>query len=193
MSRVKNGPEQPDDADQKPGPAGSPELRTSLELVRQATLDLLDSLPGRPERLRLSAAGVSVDVDWRSSAAVSAPGSPVADAAPPMRTATPMIGAGLQPDRPGERAPAEPELDLHYICAPSVGTFYCAPEPGGAPLVVEGATVGLGQSVAIIEAMKLMLPVEADGAGRVVEVLVKDGQAVEFGERIIALAPTGSS
>jgi acetyl-CoA carboxylase biotin carboxyl carrier protein len=57
--------------------------------------------------------------------------------------------------------------------------------------VSEGDVVGAGQQVGIVEAMKLMMPVEADQRGRVTAVLVKDGQAVEYGERLLALGPVG--
>ena len=75
------------------------------------------------------------------------------------------------------------------VRAPSVGVFYRAPEPGAPPFVGEGDTVRPGQQVAIVEAMKLMLPVEADRAGRVVEVLKRDGEPVEYGEVLFVLAP----
>jgi acetyl-CoA carboxylase biotin carboxyl carrier protein len=70
--------------------------------------------------------------------------------------------------------------------------FYRSPSPGAAAFVKEGDQVVPGQQVAIIEAMKLMLPVEADKPGRVVEVLVKDGASVEFGQPLFRLAPIDS-
>jgi acetyl-CoA carboxylase biotin carboxyl carrier protein len=76
-----------------------------------------------------------------------------------------------------------------YICAPSVGTFYRAPEPGAKLFVADGDLVRPGQQVAIVEAMKLMLPVDADEAGRVRRVLKQDGEPVEYGEPLIELIP----
>lgn len=76
------------------------------------------------------------------------------------------------------------------ICAPCVGTFYHAPQPGAAPFVEPGDTVAAGDQVGLVEAMKLMTPVEADAPGRVVRVLVPDGTPVEFGQPLLALAPS---
>jgi acetyl-CoA carboxylase biotin carboxyl carrier protein len=78
--------------------------------------------------------------------------------------------------------------DTYEVIAPSVGTFYRAPEPGGAPFVVVGDVVRPGQKIGIVEAMKLMMPVEADRAGRVSEVL-DDGVAVEYGAPLVTLVP----
>jgi len=167
-------------------------VRPLVDAVRHAALDLLASLPEHPERLRVQAGGVTVDLDWRTPA-------------PPV-TALPMTGAAapavpLDPalGRPAERAPGEPpeppaaerRPDLHHVCAPTVGTFYHAPEPGAAPFVTVGAVVSAGQQVGIVEAMKLMLPVEADRTGTVVEVLVHNGQPVEYGQQLLALGPVG--
>jgi acetyl-CoA carboxylase biotin carboxyl carrier protein len=70
-----------------------------------------------------------------------------------------------------------------------VGTYYQAAEPGGSPFVEVGDKVEPGQVVCIVEAMKLMNEVVADQAGRIVEVLVRDGEPVEFGQPLIALVP----
>ncbi len=75
------------------------------------------------------------------------------------------------------------------VRAPLVGTFYRAPEPGALPFVEVGDIVQAGQQVAIVEAMKLMNAVVADRAGRVSEVLVDDGQSVEFDQLLILLTP----
>jgi acetyl-CoA carboxylase biotin carboxyl carrier protein len=77
--------------------------------------------------------------------------------------------------------------DTFPLCAGTVGTFYRAPEPGAAPFVAEGDTVRPGQQVAIIEAMKLMIPVEAERAGEVVEFLVADRAPVEYGQPLMLL------
>lgn len=68
------------------------------------------------------------------------------------------------------------------ITSPMVGTFYKAPAPDAKPFVELGATVKEGQVVCIIEAMKLMNEIEADAAGKIVEICVEDGQPVEFGQ-----------
>ncbi|WP_052914431.1 acetyl-CoA carboxylase biotin carboxyl carrier protein [Protofrankia coriariae] len=69
-----------------------------------------------------------------------------------------------------------------------MGVFYRAPEPGAKPFVAEGDLITRGQQVAIIEAMKLMIPVEADASGRVLEILVADGTPVEHGQPLLTVA-----
>jgi acetyl-CoA carboxylase biotin carboxyl carrier protein len=76
---------------------------------------------------------------------------------------------------------------LRDVVAPLVGTFYVAAEPGGRPFVSPHERVEKGQTVGIVEAMKLMTPVVAEWAGEVVEVAVSDGESVEFGEILVRL------
>ena len=83
-----------------------------------------------------------------------------------------------------------PADDLHVIKSPIVGTFYAAPNPEAGPFVKVGDTVKAGQTVCIIEAMKLMNEIEADTSGEVVRILVENGQPVEYGEPLFALRPT---
>jgi acetyl-CoA carboxylase biotin carboxyl carrier protein len=90
---------------------------------------------------------------------------------------------------PMEEAGA-PELDgRHPIKAPLVGTFYRASQPGASPFVNEGDMVEVGQTVGIVEAMKLMNQVLADQAGKVAEIVVDDGAWVEFEQVLIYLEP----
>ncbi|EED2612002.1 acetyl-CoA carboxylase biotin carboxyl carrier protein [Campylobacter jejuni subsp. jejuni] len=73
------------------------------------------------------------------------------------------------------------------INSPMVGTFYQAPSPGAAPFVKVGSTVKKGDTIAIIEAMKIMNEIEAEFDCRIVEILVADGQPVEFGMPLFAV------
>jgi acetyl-CoA carboxylase biotin carboxyl carrier protein len=75
---------------------------------------------------------------------------------------------------------AEEKELLEKIKSPMVGTFYKAPSPGAAPFVSVGSTVKKGQSIAIVEAMKIMNEIEAEFDCKIVKVLVDDGQPVEF-------------
>ncbi len=74
------------------------------------------------------------------------------------------------------------------VLSPMVGTAYLAPEPGAAPFVAVGASVREGQTLLIVEAMKVMNPIRAPRAGTVVEVLVTNAAPVEFGEPLLVLA-----
>ena len=85
---------------------------------------------------------------------------------------------------------AAAELDgRHPVKAPLVGTFYRAPQPGAKPFVEEGDVVDEGQTVAIVEAMKLMNQVKADQSGRVAQIVCTDGDWVEFEQPIMYLEP----
>ena len=75
------------------------------------------------------------------------------------------------------------------ITSPMVGTFYCSPTPGAPPFVEVGNTVDVGQTLCIIEAMKLMNEIEAEHAGRLVRILKEDKEPVEYGEAIFVLEP----
>jgi len=148
-----------------------PEVGDVLAAVHSVTLEILESVTRPPQRLLVRAAEVEVEIDWR-----------VPDSLPP--APAPPAPAPAVPEEKVISLPDDPQPAQHYVHAPSVGTFYRASEPGAAPFVVEGALIRAQQPVGIVEAMKLMLPVEADRPGRIVEVLVKDGGSVEFGDRL---------
>jgi len=81
------------------------------------------------------------------------------------------------------------EEGLIDVLAPMVGTFYQAPSPGAAPFVQPGGKVKVGDTLCILEAMKLMNEIEAEIEGEVVEVAVKDGELVEYGQVLMTLRP----
>jgi len=79
------------------------------------------------------------------------------------------------------------EVSDDLISSPMVGTYYSAPSPSAKPFVTVGQHVNKGDTICIIEAMKIMNQIEADHSGTVVEILVKDGEAVEFGQALIVI------
>lgn len=91
------------------------------------------------------------------------------------------------PALPAEQAPAAEQAELYSLPAPMIGTFYAAPEPGAAPFVAVGQKVEAGTIVCVLEAMKLFNEIEAGIAGEVTEVLVKDGQFVEYGQPLFVI------
>ena len=97
--------------------------------------------------------------------------------------------AGEQEHREAAGRPAAPAPHLKEIRSPMVGTFYKAPEPGADPYIKVGNRVSPGQTVCIIEAMKIMNEIEAEIAGTVREILVEDGQPVEFGQVLFRVDP----
>ena len=92
---------------------------------------------------------------------------------------------------PSAAPPAAPAVrgDLVEITAPMVATFYRAPSPGDPPFVELGARINVGQTVCILEAMKLMNELEAEVSGEVVEILVENGTPVEFGQVLMRVKP----
>ena len=103
-----------------------------------------------------------------------------------------MMAVGGAP-QPHAAAPAEgppkppPPPEGHTIPAPMVGTFYSSPAPGAKPFVQIGSKVEVGDTLCIIEAMKMMNQIESDKSGRVTAVLVKNGDPVEFGQPLFII------
>jgi len=87
---------------------------------------------------------------------------------------------------PAAVAPAE-QRDENLVTAPMVGTFYASPAPGAKAFVEIGQEVRVGQVLCIIEAMKMMNQIESERAGKVVAVLAKNGEPVEFGQPLFAI------
>ena len=81
----------------------------------------------------------------------------------------------------------QPQETGQSLTSPMVGTFYSAPSPTAKPFVSIGQKINQGDTVGIIEAMKIMNQIESDQSGTVVEILVKDGEAVEFGQSLIVV------
>ena len=84
-------------------------------------------------------------------------------------------------------APAPAARDENLVTAPMVGTFYASPAPGAKSFVEVGQEVRVGQVLCIIEAMKMMNQIESERAGKVVAVLAKNGEPVEFGQPLFAI------
>ncbi|HKQ83746.1 MAG TPA: acetyl-CoA carboxylase biotin carboxyl carrier protein [Steroidobacteraceae bacterium] len=109
------------------------------------------------------------------AAAASAPGAGVA---------APAAAAAKAPEAGPAAAPGKPE---YTVTAPMVGTLYSAAAPGAKPFVEIGSEVNIGDTLCIIEAMKMMNQIESDKAGRVTAVLVKNGEPVEFGQPLFII------
>ena len=102
--------------------------------------------------------------------------TPGAASAPPAATAAPA--AAVPPTPAG-----------HQITAPMVGTFYAAPSPGAKPFVEIGSAVEAGDTLCVIEAMKMMNQIESDVKGRVVSILCENGSPVEYGQLLFIIEP----
>lgn len=93
------------------------------------------------------------------------------------------------PQAPAAAPAGDPAAGLHRITSPMVGTFYAASAPGAAPYVNIGDRVGEKTTVCIVEAMKLMNPIEAEVKGEIVDILVENGQLVEYGQTLFLVKP----
>jgi acetyl-CoA carboxylase biotin carboxyl carrier protein len=111
--------------------------------------------------------------------------------------AGPAPGATLPPSpipvppAAGEGAVAEAKANWLEIKSPMVGTFYARPEPGADPYVRVGTRISVGQTLCIIEAMKIMNPLDAEVSGVIREIPVEDAQPVEFGHVLFRVDPNG--
>ena len=107
---------------------------------------------------------------------------------PQFSASAPAMHAAEAPAVGGPATPAAAAPQGHVVTSPMVGTFYRAPSPGADPFVQVGDTVKEGQTLCIIEAMKLLNEIESDTAGVVKEILVENGQAVEYGQPLYVIA-----
>jgi acetyl-CoA carboxylase biotin carboxyl carrier protein len=100
----------------------------------------------------------------------------------------PSGGTNLLTAAPTPAPPAEKEAeDVHVITSPIVGTFYRAPSPEADPFAEVGERVGKGKILCIIESMKLMNEIESDVEGEIVAVYARNGQPVEYGEKLFGI------
>ncbi|MEJ2654111.1 MAG: acetyl-CoA carboxylase biotin carboxyl carrier protein [Acidihalobacter sp.] len=120
----------------------------------------------------------------RISRASSTP-APAVYAPAPAPYAAPA--AAPPPAAATDEKPADSVPDGHRVTSPMVGTFYCASSPGAKPFVEVGQSVGEGDTLCIIEAMKMLNQIEADRAGVVKAILVENGQPVEYGEPLFVI------
>ena len=111
------------------------------------------------------------------------PAQAVVQAAPAVAMAAPAAAAA-----PQETAVAEPAVpEGHAVTSPMVGTFYEAASPGAKPFVSVGQQVSVGDTLCIVEAMKMLNQIEADKTGTVTAKLVENGQPVEFGQSLFVI------
>jgi acetyl-CoA carboxylase biotin carboxyl carrier protein len=126
-----------------------------------------------------------------SKGGLAAPGTPVTYqvSAPQLVPAPPVPSAPGAEGGGAAGAAATPKSSLTEIKSPMVGTFYAQPEPGADPYVRVGNRISPGQTLCIIEAMKIMNPLDAEVSGVLREVCVEDAQPVEFGQVLFRVDP----
>jgi acetyl-CoA carboxylase biotin carboxyl carrier protein len=152
-------------------------LKTLIELVQESGIAELEVTEGE-ERVRITRT-------------VNNPMPMMQYAAPmPMAPAMAMPPAGAAPTAAAAMlaaAVAEPEPAGHQVKSPMVGTFYRSASPGSKPFIEIGSTVSAGDTICIIEAMKLMNEIESDKSGVVKAILCENGQAVEYGQPLVLI------
>lgn len=143
-------------------------LKTLIDLVSESNVS----------ELEITEAEGKVRIVKSAPVAVPAPAltvvAPAAQAAAPAATAAPAPAA-------------EPEIKGHIVKSPMVGTFYRAPSPGAKPFVEVGQQVKEGDPICIVEAMKILNEIEADKSGVITQILVENGQAVEYGQPLFVI------
>ena len=170
--RVMNDKAKRPDEPMETAPGGKidfDEIRRVIALLEEKNLSLFE----------LEVEGFKLRIERGVPAAVAASGQTV------QQPSGPSTGTGSSSSAPA------PEVDksLHVVTSPMVGTFYRAPDPTAHPFVDIGDVVKKGQTMCIIEAMKLMNEIEADIDGTVVEVFVENAKPVEFGQKLFAIKP----
>ena len=146
----------------------------------------LIALLGESDIQELKLEGDDFRLELRRNLPASQPQVVMQAAAPAM--AAPVLPAAAAPSAAPPAAPAV-RSDLVEITAPMVATFYRAPSPGDPAFVELGARINVGQTVCILEAMKLMNELESEVSGEVVEILVENGTPVEFGQVLMRVKP----
>lgn len=149
-------------------------VKKLIELLEESGIAELEICEGE-ESVRISRYPAGGMVQQYSVA----PPPPPAVAPPPATAAAPAAPAGTEE--------AEAEIPGHKVLSPMVGTFYESPSPGAEPFVKVGSEVKEGDTLCIIEAMKMMNQIEADKAGRVTRILATNGEPVEYGQILFVI------
>jgi acetyl-CoA carboxylase biotin carboxyl carrier protein len=151
-------------------------IKKLIELLEESNLAELEIREGE-ETVRLSR--------WPKNLPLAA-----APAMAPMQVQMPAqsTAPATSYSAPAASAPAaEPQHDGQVVRSPMVGTYYAASAPGAAPFIKVGQQIKVGDTLGIIEAMKMFNPVESEVAGTIVKILVENGQPVEFDEPLVVV------
>jgi acetyl-CoA carboxylase biotin carboxyl carrier protein len=147
-------------------------LKKLIDLVQESGIGELEITEGE-EKVRIS----------RNAAGVAQ----MMMAPQPVATAPQQMTTGPSGGTPEPAASAPPEPSGHSLKSPMVGTFYRSPSPGAPSFVDVGQAVTKGQTLCIIEAMKLLNEIESDASGTIKAILVENGQPVEYGQALFII------
>jgi acetyl-CoA carboxylase biotin carboxyl carrier protein len=149
-------------------------LKKLIDLVQESGIAELEITEGE-EKVRIARGG-----------AVSV--TPLAGGPPPVAAVATGAAAPAPSAASAAPAAAEPAPEGHVVKSPMVGTFYRAPSPDAKPFVDVGSTVKAGETICVLEAMKLMNEIEADASGTIKAILVENGQPVEYGQALFIIS-----
>ena len=148
-------------------------LKKLIDLVQESGIGEIEITEGE-EKVRISRHGAA--------------GAPIMMAAPALQPmAMPQAATGPAGGAAAPAPAAAPEPQGHVVKSPMVGTFYRAPSPGAPSFVEVGQSVTKGQTICIIEAMKLLNEIAADASGTIKSILVENGQPVEYGQGLFVI------
>jgi acetyl-CoA carboxylase biotin carboxyl carrier protein len=147
-------------------------LKTLIDLVSESNISELE-ITETEGKVRIVKGGIAAPVQYVQTVAAPA--------------AAPAIGTAPAPAASPVAVAAEAAATGHAVKSPMVGTFYRSSSPGAPAFVEIGTQVKEGDTVCIIEAMKILNEIEADKAGTVTQILVENGQAVEYGQPLFII------
>ncbi|MGN7455895.1 acetyl-CoA carboxylase biotin carboxyl carrier protein [Paenibacillus pasadenensis] len=156
------------------------EIKELIKLIDQTSVHEFE-IENEGTKLAIRKPGKAETVFVQGAPAISTYTAPAAEPAASVAAAAPASAAPA--------ASAAPKENLHQIVSPMVGTFYAASTPDSPPYVSPGSKVTEKSVVCILEAMKLMNELEAEVRGEIVEVLVQNGQLVEYGQPLFTVRP----
>ena len=145
-------------------------------------IELLEESGIAEIEIREGEEAVRISRQQQGTVVMSNPGYMPMPAAAPAPVAAPASAEAHAP-----QAPAVPEVRGHQLKSPMVGTFYRASAPGAKPFAELGDTINAGETICIIEAMKMLNQIEADKSGKITAILVENGQPVEFGQPLFII------
>lgn len=147
-------------------------LKTLIDLVAESGISELEVTEGESKVKIVKSSAASNQVVMMQQPMLHAPAAQQAQAPAAPAVATPVAAA---------------EPTGHIVKSPMVGTFYRSSAPGAAPFVELGSTIKDGDTICIIEAMKLLNEIDADASGVITQILVENGQPVEFGQPLFVI------
>jgi acetyl-CoA carboxylase biotin carboxyl carrier protein len=142
-------------------------IKKLIDLIEESDIAEIEISEGE-ESVRISRYSAAAPVQYAAPVAVAAP------AAAPAVTAAPT-------------APVEEKISGHLVKSPMVGTFYRSASPGTPSFVEVGQSVSVGQTICIIEAMKILNQIEADKSGKIKQILVENAHPVEYGQPLFII------